>query len=413
MLFGGIAMAKILAINAGSSSLKFKLFEMPAEKVLASGVFERIGLAQGKIKIKSTTGVYTSEEPLTDHSYAVKRLLELMRELKIIIDFNEIIGVGHRVVAGGEYFKKSVIVNGQVIRRINDLAEYAPIHNPANLMGIKAFRKLLPKAVSVAVFDTSFHQTIPKTNYLYSVPYDWYHKYGVRRYGAHGTSHRYVASLAAKLMQRPLNELKLISCHLGAGASLCAIKNGKSFDTSMGFTPLTGITMATRSGDTDVAMISFMMQKLNMHSMPEVIYDLNKKSGLLGISGVSSDMRDILAAAEQKNERAQLAIDIFVKDIVKYIGAYTAEMGGLDGLIFTAGIGENSPEIRELVTQRIAYLGIDLDQKLNQVRGKPVIISQPASKVEVMTIPTNEELMIARDVEELIKESSVKKAANF
>ncbi|MFT8458684.1 MAG: acetate kinase [Liquorilactobacillus ghanensis] len=406
-------MAKILAINAGSSSLKFKLFEMPTEQVLAKGVFERIGMAQGKIEIKSTTDNYTSEEPIENHSYAVKRLLELMKELKIIVDFNEIIGVGHRVVAGGEYFKKSVIVNGQVIRRINDLAEYAPIHNPANLMGIKAFRKLLPKAVSVAVFDTSFHQTIPKTNFLFSVPYEWYHNYGVRRYGAHGTSHRYVANIAAGLMQRPLSDLKLISCHLGAGASLCAIKNGKSFDTSMGFTPLTGITMATRSGDADVAMISFMMQKLNMHSMPEVIYDLNKKSGLLGISGISSDMRDILAAAKQKNERAQLAIDIFVKDIVKYIGAYTAEMGGLDGLIFTAGIGENSSEVRELIAKRIAYLGIDLDPELNQIHGKPVIISQPSSRVKVMTIPTNEELMIARDVEQLIKETSLKQAANL
>ncbi|MCC7666689.1 acetate/propionate family kinase [Liquorilactobacillus satsumensis] len=395
-------MAKIIAINAGSSSLKFKLFEMEGEKVLAQGLFDRIGISNGTIKIKYGEKEYRKEAELKDHAVAVKRLLQLLLKLGIVQDFAEIVGVGHRVVAGGEYFKKSVAVNSRIIRRINELTEYAPIHNPANLMGIEAFRKILPNAVSVAVFDTSFHQTMPKENYVYSVPYEWYHKYGARRYGAHGTSHRYVVQVAAHMMEKPLKQLKLISCHLGAGASLCAVKNGKSFDTSMGFTPLTGITMATRSGDVDVSLISFMMQKLDMHSMPEVIYDLNKKSGLLGISGISSDMRDIEAKCKT-DERAQLAIDIFVKDVVKYVGAYMAEMGGLDGIIFTAGIGENSGYIREKIMKRLEFLGIEVDEKANAKRGVAEFISTPTSRVAALMIPTNEELMIARDVKTIIE----------
>ncbi|KRN11538.1 acetate/propionate family kinase [Liquorilactobacillus mali] len=403
-------MSKIIAINAGSSSLKFKLFEMNTEQVLAQGLFDRIGLAQGAIKIKyGADEEFKTNEEIKDHSYAVKRLLGLMLNLEIIHEFSEIKGVGHRVVAGGEYFKRSVAINSKVIRKINSLAEYAPIHNPANLMGIKAFKKILPTATAVAVFDTSFHQTMPKENYIFSVPYEWYQKYGVRRYGAHGTSHRYVADVAASMLKRPLKELKLISCHLGAGASICAIKNGKSFDTSMGFTPLTGITMATRSGDTDVAMIAFMMQKLDMHSMPEAIYDLNKKSGLLGISGVSSDMRDVMEESTT-NSRAQLAVDIFVKDIVKYIGSYTAEMGGVDGIIFTAGIGENSAEIRSAVLKRLSYMGIEVDEEKNLLRGENIVISTSSSKVKALVIPTDEELMIARDVDKIMKKKNVKSA---
>ncbi|MDN2452830.1 acetate kinase [Lactobacillus sp. UCMA15818] len=403
-------MSKIIAINAGSSSLKFKLFEMNTEQVLAQGLFDRIGLAKGAIKIKyGINEKFETNEEIKNHSYAVKRLLELLLNLEIIHDFSEIKGVGHRVVAGGEYFKRSVTIDSKVIKKINSLAEYAPIHNPANLMGIKAFKKILPAATAVAVFDTSFHQTMPKENYIFSVPYEWYQKYGVRRYGAHGTSHRYVANVAAAILKRPLDELKLISCHLGAGASVCAIKNGKSFDTSMGFTPLTGITMATRSGDTDVAMLSFMMQKLDMHSMPEAIYDLNKKSGLLGISGVSSDMRDVMAKSDT-NPRAQLAVDIFVKDIVKYIGSYTAEMGGVDGIIFTAGIGENSAEIRSAVLQRLSYMGIEVDEESNSVRGENIVISTKGSKVKALVVPTDEELMIARDVTKIMEKKRVKSA---
>lgn len=396
-------MTKVIAINAGSSSLKFKLFEIDSEKVLAEGIFDRIGLEMSKIKIEyQTNKKFEVDEKVKDHAYAVKRLLGLLLDLKLIHDFSEIEGVGHRVVAGGEVFKHSVEITSKVIRKINSLAEYAPIHNPANLMGIKAFKKVLPFATAVAVFDTSFHQTMPKENFIFSVPYEWYQEYGVRRYGAHGTSHRYVAKVAASMLDRPLEKLKLISCHLGAGASICAIKNGLSFDTSMGFTPLTGITMATRSGDTDVAMLSFMMQKLDMHSMPEAIYDLNKRSGLLGISGVSSDMRDILAKRET-NLRAKLAIDVFVKDIVKYIGAYTAEMGGVDGIIFTAGIGENSTEIRSKILNRLAYMGIEVDEKKNALRGQNLLISTDNSKVQVLVIPTDEELMIARDVNKIMK----------
>lgn len=406
-------MQKIIAINAGSSSLKFKLFEMPEEKVIAKGLFDRIGLDEGKIKISyDNKESFEKKEHIENHSIAVKRLLDLLLNLDIIKSYAEIAGVGHRVVAGGEFFKKSVVVNTKVMRQINELAEYAPIHNPANLMGIKAFRKALPDAISVAVFDTSFHQTIPKTNFLFSVPYEWYHNYGVRRYGAHGTSHRYVAKVAAQMMKKPLAELKIITCHLGAGASICAIKNSKSFDTSMGFTPLTGITMGTRSGDTDVAMISFMMQKLKMHSMPEIIYDLNKKSGLLGISGISSDMRDI-EEKKKTSERAQLAEDIFVKDVVKYIGAYTAEMGGLDAIVFTAGIGENSAQIRKLVMKRLSYMGIMIDEERNNQRGKAEFVSTPNSKVDVLMIPTDEELMIARDVQVLASQNEDIHSKNY
>ncbi|KRL36777.1 acetate/propionate family kinase [Liquorilactobacillus uvarum] len=406
-------MQKIIAINAGSSSLKFKLFEMPEEKVIAKGLFDRIGLDEGKIKISyDNKESFEKKEHIENHSVAVKRLLDLLLNLDIIKSYAEIAGVGHRVVAGGEFFKKSVVVNTKVMRQINELAEYAPIHNPANLMGIKAFKKALPDAISVAVFDTSFHQTIPKTNFLFSVPYEWYHNYGVRRYGAHGTSHRYVANVAAQMMKKPLAELKIITCHLGAGASICAIKNSKSFDTSMGFTPLTGITMGTRSGDTDVAMISFMMQKLKMHSMPEIIYDLNKKSGLLGISGISSDMRDI-EEKKKTSERAQLAEDIFVKDVVKYIGAYTAEMGGLDAIVFTAGIGENSAQIRKLVMRRLSYMGIMIDEERNNQRGKAEFVSTPNSKVDVLMIPTDEELMIARDVQVLASQNEDIHSKNY
>ncbi|KRM96667.1 acetate kinase [Liquorilactobacillus aquaticus DSM 21051] len=406
-------MQKIIAINAGSSSLKFKLFEMPKEKVIAKGLFDRIGLDEGKIKIEyNEKQSFEKKEHIENHSSAVKKLLDLLLKLDIIKNYAEITGVGHRVVAGGEFFKKSVVINTKAMRQINELAEYAPIHNPANLMGIKAFKKILPDAIAVAVFDTSFHQTMPKENFLYSVPYEWYHNYGVRRYGAHGTSHRYVASVAAEMMKKPIEKLKIITCHLGAGASICAVKKGRSFDTSMGFTPLTGITMGTRSGDTDVSMISFMMQKLKMHSMPEIIYDLNKKSGLLGISGLSSDMRDI-EEKKKTNMRAQLAEDIFVKDVVKYIGAYTAEMGGLDAIVFTAGIGENSSQIRELVMKRLSYMGITIDEEKNSQRGKAEFISSLDSKVAVLMIPTDEELMIARDVQTLANQNEDTRAKKY
>lgn len=389
---------EILAVNSGSSSFKFKLFIMPEEKVIASGQIERISQTGSIVTIKHHGGEkYERKDNIKNHKEAVQELMDLLLELRIIKDYSEIDGVGHRVVAGGEYFEHSVIVDDNVIAKIHEIAEMAPLHNPANLVGIEAFKKILPQATSVVVFDTAFHQTIPEENFIYSVPYEWYEKYGVRRYGAHGTSHRYVTGEAAKLLGRPLEDLKLVSCHIGAGASICAIKNGKSFDTSMGFTPLTGVTMATRSGDVDVAMISYMMEKLNIDSMTEMIYMLNKESGLLGISGVSQDSRDILQVAHA-NHRAQLSLDILVKDVVKYIGQYTFEMGGLDGIIFTAGVGENSDEIRAAILERLGFLGITIDQEENQKRGVTNIISGPDSKITVMRIQTDEEVMIARDV---------------
>lgn len=395
-------MEKILSINSGSSSLKFKLFAMPDEKVLAKGLFDRIGIDNSRVTIKYDGKKYDEQRELKDHNQAVHVLLSLFKELKLINDFNEITGVGHRVVAGGEYFDKSVIVDEDVMNKIDELAEYAPLHNPAELVGIRVFKELLPNAVSVAVFDTAYHQTMPKTNYMYSIPYEWYEKYHVRKYGAHGTSHRYVAHEAAKLLDKPFENLKIITCHLGAGASICATMNGKSFDTSMGFTPLAGITMATRAGDIDASLVSFMMEKLQINSS-EMIDILNHKAGLIGISGVSSDMRDVLAAADD-NERAQLAVDIFVKNVVKYIGSYIAEMGGVDTIVFTAGIGENSTPIRKLVMERLAYLGITIDEEENSKHGSAGVISGEDSTIKVLRIPTNEELMIARDVQKLEKE---------
>ncbi|MSA47349.1 acetate/propionate family kinase [Ligilactobacillus ruminis] len=394
-------MDKVLAVNSGSSSLKFKLFEMPSEAVIASGLIERIAIPGSQTTIKYGNGkVYKHQGTVKNHGEAVNNLMELLISLGIIEKYSEITGVGHRVVAGGEYFSKSVVVTDEVIRKIKNITELAPLHNPANLIGIQAFKEMLPDACSVVVFDTAFHQTMPEENFLYSVPYEWYEKLGVRRYGAHGTSHRYVAGEAAKLMGRPLKDLKLVTCHFGAGSSLCAIKNGKSFDTSMGFTPLTGVTMATRSGDVDVSMIAFVMDKLGINSISEMIYTLNKESGLAGISGVSSDMRDILSVSHAKH-RARLAIDIFVKDIVKYIGQYYFEMGGIDGIVFTAGIGENSAVIRKMIMERLSFMNITIDNEKNEEQDGATVISGEDSAITMMKIPTNEELMIARDVMEL------------
>ena len=394
-------MEKLLVINSGSSSLKFKLFVMPEEKEVADGLVDRIGIAGSKIKIKYGDGQkYENEEEIKDHEVAVDRLTFLLKDLGIVKELNEITAVGHRVVAGGEYFKHSVVVDDEVIKHIDEIADMAPLHNPANLMGIKAFKEILPDAFSVASFDTAFHQTMPAVNYLYSTPYEWYKDYSVRRYGAHGISHKYVSQLAAEKLGKPVEDLKLITCHLGAGSSVCAVKNGKSFDVSMGFTPLTGVTMATRSGDVDAALLGYMMNKLNINSMDEMLDILNHKSGLIGISGVSSDMRDLLEAEGQGNKRAGLAIDMFVKNVVKYIGEYIAEMGGVDGIVFTAGIGENSIPVRKRIMDRLAYLGLTYDDSKNSENYEGVI-SQPDSKVAVLRLSTNEELMIARDIMKL------------
>ena len=396
-------MEKTLVINSGSSTLKFKLYLMPEEKEIAKGLLERIGFDGSAIKIVYGDGKqYTEKLPLANHVVAIKEMLRLLKELKIVDDFEEITGVGHRVVAGGEYFDQSVVIDDDVIQKINELADFAPLHNPNNLIGIQEFKKLLPDATAVAVFDTAFHQTLPEENYMYSTPYEWYEKYGVRRYGAHGTSHQFVAEKAAEYLGKPLKDLKMVTCHLGAGSSMCAIKDGKSFDTSMGFTPLTGITMGTRSGDVDFSLVAYVMKKMQTTDVDAILDTLNKKSGLLGVSGRSLDMRDLQAAEKDGDQRASLAIRLFVKNIVRYIGQYYVEMGGLDAIVFTAGIGENEGAIRKRVIDRLSFMGVAMDDAKNDANVDGVV-STADSKIAVLRVPTDEELMIARDVERLKK----------
>jgi acetate kinase len=325
-------------------------------------------------------------------------LLDQLIELNILSSYDEITGVGHRVVQGGSYFDKSVVIDEDVMEKIEELADFAPLHNPANIMGIKAFQHLLPNIVSVAVFDTAFHSTMPKVNYLYSLPKEFYEEYGVRKYGAHGTSHQYVAHRAAEMLDRPIEELKIITCHLGNGASITAVDGGKSVDTSMGFTPLAGVTMGTRSGDLDPAILPFLMDKLNI-DIKEMINILNKKSGLQGLTGISSDMRDL--ENNMDKEEVQVALDIFADRIRKYIGSYVTVMNGVDAIVFTAGIGENDANARANIINGMTWFGCELDPEKNATRGKELEISTPESKVKVLLIPTDEELVIARDVEAL------------
>ncbi|AKC66980.1 MULTISPECIES: acetate kinase [Bacillus] len=390
-------MSKIIAINAGSSSLKFQLFDMPEETVLTKGLVERIGMDNSIFTISVDGEKKTEVTDIPDHAVAVKMLLEKLIEFNIIKDFNEIDGVGHRVVHGGEKFSDSVVLTDEVIKDIDQLSELAPLHNPANVVGIKAFKQILPDVPAIAVFDTAFHQTMPEQSYLYSLPYDYYKNFGIRKYGFHGTSHKFVTERAAELLGRPLEELRLISCHLGNGASIAAVEGGKSIDTSMGFTPLAGVAMGTRSGNIDPALIPFIMEKTG-HTAEEVLSTLNKKSGLLGVSGLSSDLRDIEEATEEGNDRAEVALDIFASRIHKYIGSYAARMNGVDAIIFTAGIGENSSEVRARVLRGLEFMGVYWDPSLNNMRGEEAFISYPHSPVKVIVIPTNEEVMIARDV---------------
>ncbi|KQL53299.1 acetate kinase [Heyndrickxia shackletonii] len=390
-------MSKIIAINAGSSSLKFQLFEMPEEKVITKGLIERIGLNDSIFNITVNDEKQTEILDIPNHEVAVKLLLEKLTSLEIIKSLSEINGVGHRVVHGGEVFHDSVLINDEVVQQLEDLSELAPLHNPANITGIKAFKNALPNVPAVAVFDTAFHQTMPESSFLYSLPYEYYKKYGIRKYGFHGTSHKYVSERAAELLGRPSEQLRLISCHLGNGASIAAIESGKSIDTSMGFTPLAGVAMGTRSGNLDPALIPFIMEKTGK-TVDEVLQVLNKESGLLGISGLSSDLRDIESQASEGNERADLALEIFANRIHKYIGTYAAKMSGVDAIIFTAGIGENSDIIRGKVLRGLEFMGVYWDPQLNKIRGKEAFISYPHSPVKVMVIPTNEEVMIARDV---------------
>jgi len=401
---GAKDMSKTIAINAGSSSLKFQLFIMPEETVIAKGLIERIGLPVANVTIEyGDDEKFKLEKPIKNHEEAVEILLEQLTALGIIKNFDEITGVGHRIVAGGETFKDSARMDTEEdIQKVEDLAEFAPLHNKPEAVGIRAFKKILPDITSVAVFDTSFHTTMPEKAYLYSVPYEYYEKYKGRRYGAHGTSHRYVADRCARLMGKPIEELKIITCHLGNGASITAVNGGKSVDTSMGFTPLGGLTMGSRSGDIDASLVGFLMNKTGINDINDFVDILNNKSGLLGLSGVSSDMRDVQNAAKQGNHRAQVAYEIFIDRVQKYIAQYIAVMNGVDAIVFTAGIGENSVVVRHDVIEGITFFGCEIDDERNNVRHE-ALISSDDSKIAVYNIPTNEELMIARDVERLKK----------
>ena len=392
-------MSKTISINAGSSSLKWQLYLMPEEKVLAKGLLERIGLKDSISTVKFDGRSEKQVLDIEDHTQAVKILLDDLKRFNIIESYDEITGVGHRVVAGGEYFKDSALVDEEVIQKVEELSLLAPLHNPANAAGIRAFREILPDITSVVVFDTSFHTTMPEKAYRYPIPTKYYTENKVRKYGAHGTSHEYVAKEAAKVLGRPIEELKLITCHIGNGASITAVDKGVSVDTSMGFTPLGGVMMGTRTGDIDPAIIPYLMQYTDDFNTPEDISRvLNRESGLLGVSEKSSDMRDIHEAMRAGDAKAQLANDIFVDRIQKYIGQYLAVLNGADAIIFTAGIGENSATIRRLVVEGISWFGCDVDPEKN-VRGAEGEISSPDAKVKVLVIPTDEELVIAREVE--------------
>ena len=391
---------KIISINAGSSSLKFSLFEMNDESVLISGNFERIGSDGSGYTIKYKGQKISEVLPLNTHTDAVTILLDKLLDLEVIKSLDEIKGVGHRIVHGGSKYSESVFVTDRVIEDIDAFREYAPLHNPAHLLGIKAFREVLPDVPMVVVINTAFHQTMDEVTYLYPLPYRWYREYGVRKYGAHGTSHRYIAETVKDMLKR--DDFKLISCHIGNGGSITAIKDMKCVDTSMGFTPLAGIMMGTRSGDVDPSIIPYVMEKEGKNA-GEVIDDLNKNSGVYGMSEISHDLRDIVNQCEEGNPKAILAKNKYVQRIVDYIAQYYVLLGGCDLIVFTAGVGENNTVIREEVCKKLSCLGVELDLEKNKVRGEVAKISSPESKIDVYTIPTDEELMIARDTLNLIK----------
>ncbi len=397
----------ILVINAGSSSLKYQLFNMDDESVLCSGIVERIGLKGSRLVHKVSGKKYTIESDVKDHRIALRMVLETLtdQEKGVIKSMNEIDAVGHRVVHGGETFSGSVMIDEKVMKALEDNVELAPLHNPPNILGIKAAKELLPDVPHVGTFDTAFHQTLSKKAYLYAIPMKYYAKYKIRRYGFHGTSHFYVSRKTAEILDKPVENLKIITCHIGNGSSVTAVKYGKSVDTSMGFTPLEGLVMGTRSGDLDPAIVTFLQEKENL-SYKEINNVLNKESGIFGLAnGLSSDMRDIeTAALEDHDEAAKMALDIYDYRIAKYIGAYAAAMNGVDAITFTAGVGENSPYTRMDVCSYLGFLGIKIDEEKNKVRGKEAIISTTDSKVKVLVVPTNEELVIARDTKKIAEE---------
>lgn len=394
-------MSKTLAVNAGSSSLKWQLYQMPDEKVIAKGIFERIGLKDSIVTVKFKGNSETKILDVEDHNQAVEILMENLKAFNIIEEFDEIDGVGHRVVAGGEIFKKSTLIDAKVLQEIKDLSVLAPLHNPANAAGIEAFLELLPHATAVAVFDTAFHTTMPEKAFRYPLPKKYYTENSVRKYGAHGTSHMYVSGEAAKLLGKTIEDTKIITAHIGNGGSITAVKGGQSVDTSMGFTPLAGIMMGTRSGEMDPSVFPYLIandEKLN--DAQAVVDMMNKESGLLGVSGISSDMREIIEARDAGNPDAVLAFEMYVDRIQKYIGQYLAVLNGADAIVFTAGVGENSVPVRDAVLSGLTWFGIEIDPEKN-VFGFEGEISTANSRIKVFVIPTDEELVIARDVESL------------
>ena len=396
---------KILVINAGSSSLKYQLIDMENEEVLAKGGCERIGIPGGKLTHKANGETFVVEQELPSHTDAISLVLKELVDKKagVIQSMDEIGAVGHRVVASGEAFKKTTLVTDEVMVTMDEIAELAPLHNPAAILGVNACRAVMPGKKMALVFDTSFHATMPDYAYMYAIDYNDYQTYKVRRYGAHGTSHKYVSGEAARFLGKKPEELRIVTCHLGNGSSISAVKGGKCIDTSMGFTPLAGVPMGTRSGDIDVAAIDFLCAKKGM-SIDEGLTYLNKKCGVLGISGVSSDFRDLAAAKAEGNDRARLALDMFAYDCKKYVGAYMAALGGLDVIVFTAGIGENTPDVRAAVVEGMEAFGIKLDAKKNNYRNDGAIhdVSAKDSRVRILVIPTNEELVIARETAALV-----------
>ena len=395
---------KVLVINCGSSSLKYQVLDMTNEELICKGLVERIGM-EGSVISHTKTGMdkFVLEAPMKDHKDAIGHVIDALKDADhgVVKDMSEIGAVGHRVVHAGEKFAHSVLITDDVIKALEECVELAPLHNPPNLLGIAACQELMPGTPMVGVFDTAFHQTMPPQSYIYAIPYEYYEKYGIRRYGFHGTSHKYVSERAAEMLNVNIEDLKIITCHLGNGASVSAIKRGKCIDTSMGLTPLEGLVMGTRSGDIDPAIVTYIREKENLEQgvANEI---LNKKSGMLGISGVSSDFRDIEAAAEEGNERAMLALKVFAQRVKFYIGGYIAEMNGVDAIVFTAGVGENDMGMRDIICNEMGNLGIKLDLVKNKVRGKEMVISSEDSKVKVLLIPTNEELMIARDTYNIV-----------
>ncbi|KJY61995.1 Acetate kinase [Bombilactobacillus mellifer] len=392
---------KVLIVNSGSSTLKFKLFLMPTEEVIAQGMVDRLGLDQSTFTMTYHGHQYQSQQNIPTHAAAVELLVNQLEKQQVINTITDLSGVGHRVVSGGPYFQDSTVIEATNLQQLDKLNEFAPLHNPAELKGIEAFAQMLPDVPQVAVFDTTFYQNLPRVNQVYSIPLEYEKKYGARHYGAHGTSHNYVSHEAARFLQQDYQKLKIISMHIGSGVSITAIQDGQAIDTSMGFTPISGVTMSSRAGDIDISLVAFLMEKLHLTNIQDMIQILNNESGLKGLSGISPDMRDLIAVKDT-NPRAKLAIDVFINRIVKYVGSYLAEMNGADVFIFTAGVGENNAAIRKAILQNFAYLGVHVDDQANEQGSGERIITTSDSAITALMVPTNEELVIAREFMRLV-----------